>query len=84
MIVGLVGAICSGKEALALYLKEQYGFECINLLQLFKERYGHMFSAQNDLPSPLKKKEECIDNGDSSDGESFCFEYFMGKPIPTC
>jgi dephospho-CoA kinase len=36
MIVGLTGSICSGKETLANYLVEVYGFEAINILQLFK------------------------------------------------
>lgn len=82
MIVGLVGSIASGKEALAQYLKDNYGYECINLLELFKERYGHLFELSGELPSPLKKKEgkEKME-GNESEGESFCFEYFMGKRV---
>ena len=38
MIVGLTGSICSGKETLAKYLVEQYGFEAINILDLFRQQ----------------------------------------------
>ena len=38
MIVGLTGSICSGKETLAKYLVEVYGFEAVNILDLFKQR----------------------------------------------
>lgn len=38
MIVGLTGSICSGKETLAKYLVEVYGFEEVNILDLFKKR----------------------------------------------
>jgi dephospho-CoA kinase len=38
MIVGLTGSICSGKETLARYLEEKYGFECINILELFRTK----------------------------------------------
>ena len=81
MIVGLVGAICSGKEALALYLKEHYGFECINLLALFKERYNDIIREHNILASPMRKKDTGQENGDgeSKEDESFCFEYYMSK-----
>ena len=37
MIVGLTGSICSGKEAMADYLVEKYGFKKINILELFKK-----------------------------------------------
>ena len=37
MIVGLTGSICSGKETLAMYLVENYSFEAINILELFKK-----------------------------------------------
>ena len=36
MIVGLTGPICSGKETLANFLVEKYGFEAINILELFR------------------------------------------------
>ena len=38
MIVGLTGPICSGKETLAQYLVMQYGFEAINILELFRNK----------------------------------------------
>ena len=36
MIVGLTGSICSGKETLAMYLVENYGFQAVNILELFR------------------------------------------------
>ena len=38
MIIGLTGAICAGKTELAKYLMQTYGFEAINLLEMFKLR----------------------------------------------
>ena len=38
MIVGITGAICSGKAALALYLVQTHGFEAINIQEIFKLR----------------------------------------------
>ncbi len=38
MIVGITGAICSGKQALALYLVQTHGFEAINVMEIFKIR----------------------------------------------
>ena len=45
MIVGLTGPICSGKETLAKYLVEQYGFEAINILDLFRQE----IASQNNI-----------------------------------
>lgn len=42
MIVGLTGSICSGKETLAKYLVEVYGFEAVNILDLFKKRIDEL------------------------------------------
>ena len=36
MIVGITGAICSGKSAFALYLAQTHGFEAINVMEMFK------------------------------------------------
>lgn len=38
MIVGITGAICSGKSALALYLVQTHGFEAVNVMEIFKLR----------------------------------------------
>jgi dephospho-CoA kinase len=32
MIIGITGAICSGKRAFAAYLSEKYDFEIVDLL----------------------------------------------------
>jgi dephospho-CoA kinase len=36
MIIGITGAICSGKRAFAEYLVQTYGFEFVDLLELFR------------------------------------------------
>ena len=38
MIVGITGAICSGKYAFAIYLAQTHGFEAINVMEIFKMR----------------------------------------------
>lgn len=65
MIIGITGAICSGKKSFADYLVEMYGFDKVDLLELFKmklkergEDYGH---------SPLKRREEAIEETDDDD-----------------
>ena len=53
MIIGITGAICTGKREFAEYLAKKYGWEFVDLLDLFKrklkqkgEKYGK---------SPLKR-----------------------------
>lgn len=38
MIIGITGSICSGKHALARYLKEVHKFELVDLQALFKKK----------------------------------------------
>ena len=38
MIVGITGAICSGKHAFAQYLVQTHGFEAISVMEIFKIR----------------------------------------------
>lgn len=38
MIIGITGAICAGKEAMATYLVQTHGFEAINVMEIFKLR----------------------------------------------
>ena len=38
MIVGITGAICSGKYEMAVYLMQRHGFEAINVMEIFKHR----------------------------------------------
>ena len=40
MIIGLTGAICSGKNDFAIYLVNKYGFIDIDLLARFMELIG--------------------------------------------
>ena len=37
MIIGISGAVCSGKQEFAKYLASKYGFKIVNLLVIFKE-----------------------------------------------
>lgn len=69
MIVGITGTICSGKAALARYLVETYGFEAVNILDIFKARLKQ-----------LREKEEGYDqDNDDFNEKDFCKEYYMGK-----
>ena len=70
MIIGITGAICSGKGAFAEYLKEKYGFEIVDLLERFKVRLQKLgikkYINHKEL-SPFKSKvseEECIQQDD--------------------
>ena len=36
MIVGITGAICAGKTSLVMYLIQTYGFEAVNILDIFR------------------------------------------------
>ena len=76
MIVGLTGQICSGKETLAEYLVQAYGFQAINILELFRQRIAQSYQDSNrqdaqeehaepelkmrKQPSPLKYFDELI------------------------
>ena len=59
MIVGLTGSICSGKETLALFLVENYGFEAINILELFKKAISEQIQKEKEEieNSPTKKQD---------------------------
>ena len=37
MIIGITGAICAGKREFALFLQAKYGFEIVDLLEIFKD-----------------------------------------------
>lgn len=66
MIVGITGAICSGKAALVHFLKQTYEFEAVNLLDIFKARLA-LLRKQSD--SEENKDDEVEEGG-------FCHEYY--------
>ena len=37
MIIGITGAICAGKRSFAKYLAKKYGFELVDMLDLFRK-----------------------------------------------
>jgi dephospho-CoA kinase len=57
MIIGITGAICAGKRAFAEYLAEKYGFELVNLLELFKIELHKLGLAVEVQSSPHKKRD---------------------------
>ena len=65
MIIGITGAICSGKHTFAQYLVDKYGFEVVNLLDLFKHELKKI-GKKKSQKSPLKKsrQEEGFDRED--------------------
>ena len=38
MIVGLTGAICSGKDSMADYLVKNHNFQKVNIMDLFRKK----------------------------------------------
>ena len=40
MIIALTGTLCSGKSTLALYLKLKFGFNIVNLYEVFARELG--------------------------------------------
>lgn len=65
MIIGITGAICAGKRAFAEYLAEKYGFELVNLLELFKIELAKQGLPIQMQSSPKKKKKQ--NGADSED-----------------
>ena len=57
MIIGITGAICAGKQAFAKYLEEKYGFELVNLLELFKIELHKIGLPVEVQSSPHKKRD---------------------------
>jgi dephospho-CoA kinase len=57
MIIGITGAICAGKRAFAEYLANKYGFELVNLLELFKIELHKLGLAVEVQSSPHKKRD---------------------------
>jgi hypothetical protein len=62
MIIALLGALCSGKAAVAFYLQKEFGFVIVNLFEVFAkeldieftdEVYTKFYSSK--LPETLEK-----------------------------
>ena len=68
MIIGLTGAICSGKTEFAKYLMQTYGFEAINLLETFKMR----LKKEKDEAKQAKrlKKQQIKEKQDKKSGQN--------------
>ena len=56
MIIGITGAICAGKSAFAQFLADKYGFEVVNLLELFKLLIKEQKVKLNNEHSPLRQR----------------------------
>ena len=68
MIVGLTGSICSGKETLAMFLVENYGFEAINILELFKKAIADQIEKDKlELESSPRKLDQDTNDGVEED-----------------
>lgn len=76
MIIGITGAICAGKRAFAEYLAAKYGFELVNLLDLFRHALKNQGYDVEKLGSPNKisnhksNEEESIESEESKTIES--------------
>ena len=44
MIIALLGALCSGKSTVALYLQKEFGFKLVNLLEVFAKEIDIEFT----------------------------------------
>ena len=56
MIIGITGAICVGKTEFARYLIQTYGFEAINVLEIFKLRFRKEYNEARKLKRFRKKQ----------------------------
>ena len=70
MIIGITGAICSGKRAFAEYLVKTYGFEFVDLLELFRIELAKQGLPIQMQSSPNKKKKHNNDGTSEEDEES--------------
>ncbi len=55
MIIGITGAICSGKHEFAKYLARIYGFDLIDMLDLFRKELKKQGLKILTESSPVKK-----------------------------
>ena len=63
MIIGITGAICSGKRAFAEYLAAKYGFVLVNLIDLFYielQKQGIAVTCESS-PAKLHKSQDSND-----------------------
>jgi hypothetical protein len=44
MIIALLGAVCSGKSTVALYLQKEFAFTIVNLLEVFAKEMDIEFT----------------------------------------
>lgn len=77
MIVGITGAICAGKTALVMYLVQTYGFEAVNLLEIFRSKL--IQKLQNNAESELSQEEEAKEECERLKSTDFCQAYYKRK-----
>ena len=80
MIIGITGAICAGKRAFAEYLVQTYGFEFVDLLELFKielARQGLPIQLQS---SPIKKKNNEGTSEEDEESKSSSYQESQNNP----
>jgi deoxyadenosine/deoxycytidine kinase len=63
MIIALLGALCSGKAAVAFYLQKEFGFVIVNLFEVFAKELDIEFTDEvytkfylSKFPETLEKK----------------------------
>ena len=76
MIVGITGAICAGKTALAMYLVQTYGFEAVNLLEIFRSKLEQQ--RKKDGEKAIEDGEEYAEE-EALDKNEFCQAYYKKK-----
>lgn len=78
MIVGITGAICAGKKAIAMYLVQTYGFEAVNLLEIFRSRLLQELR-NKDVPNSDSNPEEEEEAIKQLESDEFCHAYYKKK-----
>ena len=76
MIIGITGAICAGKRAFAEYLAKKYGFDLIDMLDLFRKELRKQGLAIAKECSPVKgsrKRDEDEEHRENGEEEKSSF-----------
>jgi len=76
MIVGITGAICAGKTPLAMYLVQTYGFEAVNLLDIFRSRVKQQLAKKEKTEEAIEASQQTEEQIENSD---FCQAYYKRK-----
>ena len=82
MIIGLTGAICAGKSEFAKYLLQTYGFEAVNLIELFKLHLQEMQAKEKEkelVTQEESKDDSCSSRTLMSRETDFCVAYYQAE-----